>query len=181
MRATSRRHCGDRMGVRNDRKYILGCGHALRDQLSDRTAQEMILTTRGAKIYTGKPCRQGHSGERYASNRQCVECLRETKYRPEVNLKAVHRYYIANRGSVLEKNRQRRRKAKCLLQGKEMNVARSARALARAQGLKKFTGVSCNRGHSGLRYTCCGSCTACTIERVSQRRAPSPPNYKDNL
>jgi len=30
----------------------------------------------GRNIYVGKPCKRGHSGERYVSNSQCVECLK---------------------------------------------------------------------------------------------------------
>ena len=43
------------------------------------TEQERAQAARalGLKTYQGKPCKRGHSGERYASHRACVECGRD--------------------------------------------------------------------------------------------------------
>ena len=41
----------------------------------------------GATHYQGRPCKYGHSGERYASTGACVECirLRDQVRRPSID------------------------------------------------------------------------------------------------
>jgi len=35
---------------------------------------DIAFTPKGAEVYFTKPCRRGHSGMRYVSNGECVEC-----------------------------------------------------------------------------------------------------------
>jgi hypothetical protein len=37
-----------------------------------------IARATGQVTYIGAPCRHGHAGERYASTRACVECMRSS-------------------------------------------------------------------------------------------------------
>jgi hypothetical protein len=36
--------------------------------------RDLEFTAKGAEVYFTKPCRRGHSGMRYVSNGECVEC-----------------------------------------------------------------------------------------------------------
>jgi hypothetical protein len=72
----------------------------------------MITTARRAKTYnTGKPCPQGHTGERYVSSRNCVACVRERTRlwqlaNPELHLEKMRRQHVANRARRNAKNRR---------------------------------------------------------------------------
>lgn len=67
----------------------------------------MITSARGARIYTGKPCRRGHSGERYESNHNCVACSRENT--PAWKLAhpgSAKRYYAADKKRINTRNKR---------------------------------------------------------------------------
>jgi hypothetical protein len=86
----------------------------------------MITTARGAKIYEGKPCRQGHV-LRYAANRNCIACTIESVrgsewqllHHPESNRKSARRYRAANRELLREKDRLRAKKRRALMQNNQ--------------------------------------------------------------
>lgn len=82
----------------------------------------MITSARGAKIYTGKPCAEGHT-EKYASSGNCVECARGrirfwrlTNH--ELSLEKMRLYRTANRKRFNEscKRSNRKRRAAAALQ-----------------------------------------------------------------
>lgn len=72
----------------------------------------MIKSKRGAKTYnTGKPCKHGHSGERYISSRNCVTCVCERSRErflahPESVREESRCYYAANTERRKAKYRQ---------------------------------------------------------------------------
>ena len=79
----------------------------------------MRASAKGAKIYEGRPCKHGHDGLRYASNRACVVCSRDSpwqlEHHRESNRKAALRYHVKHRRRCNEQRRQWHRKRRAEL------------------------------------------------------------------
>lgn len=116
-----------------------------------------IITREAAKAqglkryFTGEQCRNGHTGERYVTTGQCVECCKGRSVR----------------------HQQRKQGIKTDKQPAILKII--SRADAQAQGLKRFyVEEECKHGHMSERYTRDGACVECNHIRARDHHSRNP-------
>lgn len=116
----------------------------------------------GSKTYQGKPCKYGHSGLRYVSNKKCLDCDRaRSKGRSAVYVHPVNKLFDLDPVEYLK--------------GEPVAISRQ---VATSSGWKYYRGKPCCAGHV-IRYTSSAVCFEC--RRVKNALNQKDPKYKAQI
>jgi hypothetical protein len=130
------------------------------------------------RYFTGVPCKNGHTAERYTKGKDCVECVRFRMQQTIEKQKAIvqetgtNRYFSGEpciNGHIAERYIVKNKCVECERIKKAKQRAKRKRELG-ADGQTTYSpGKPCNKGHNAKRFISNNICVEC--KRIQQEKA----------